>query len=102
MSDHCEEETEVEDTCCQESIPVESADDNCCTDEIRRLSLSFDYFESTHYEFPVWIADYLLLTEFKFTPEISYDDESVLVCQITEPPPKPLGERLPVNCCWRL
>ncbi|MDH4472504.1 MAG: hypothetical protein QE487_07830 [Fluviicola sp.] len=102
MSDHCEEEAEAEDSCCAKTIPEESADDDCCTDEIKRLSLSFDYFESDQYQYPVWIAEFPILTEFQFAPEITLANEEVNICQITEPPPKPLGERLPVNCCWRL
>ncbi|HLP56683.1 MAG TPA: hypothetical protein VK151_16720 [Fluviicola sp.] len=104
MSDHCEAEAETEDSCCEKAIPEqsESVDDNCCTDEIKRLSLPFDYFESAHYELPVWIAVIPKLSELRFVPESIPSDESLIACQITEPPPKPLGERLPVNCCWRL
>lgn len=102
MSDHCEEEAEEEKSCCEKRIPDEAVSDNCCSDEVQRLSLSFDYFESAHYQYPVWIAQAPLLTEFQFTPEIIYADEPIVVFQITKPPPKPLGERLPVNCCWRL
>ncbi|ASS49980.1 MAG: hypothetical protein A3D31_10415 [Candidatus Fluviicola riflensis] len=99
-SDHCEEE--IVEPCCKEKASDELLSDDCCSDEIKRLSLSFDYFESDHYQHPVWIAEYPLLTAFRFTPEILHTDESVIICQITRPPPKPLGERLPVNCCWRL
>jgi hypothetical protein len=102
MSDHCGEETEEEDACCAKTIADESADDNCCTDEIKRLSLSFDYFESHHYQPPFWLGEVPSAIAFRFPTEIVVSDESLIVCQITEPPPKPLGERLPVNCCWRL
>lgn len=102
MSDHCEEETEEEDACCAKAIVDESADDNCCTDEIKRLSLSFDYFESDHDQSPFWVSEVPDFAELRFIKEVLVADESLIVCQITEPPPKPLGERLPVNCCWRL
>lgn len=102
MSDHCEEEAGGEDSCCAKTVPDELADDNCCNDEVQRLSLSFDYFESDHYHFPVWLAEVQPIAYLGFTAELEFAEEPLIGCEITEPPPKPLGERLPVNCCWRL
>ncbi len=101
-SDHCDQDIEVNDTCCEDNAADDAVDDRCCTDEIKRLSLAFDYVESSYYHHPVWTITYPLLPQSCLTTEIRFAHQPVLVAQFTEPPPKPLGERLPVNCSWRL
>ncbi|MBI3240620.1 MAG: hypothetical protein HYZ43_17540, partial [Flavobacteriia bacterium] len=38
-SDHCDEDVEINDTCCKDDTSDDAVDNRCCTDEIKRLSL---------------------------------------------------------------
>lgn len=106
-SDHCEEE-HIEKQgrtvapCC--AIPSEKqvTKDHCCSEEVTRLALPFNYIEQAQSlvylapEFPFPAAHYLLYQI------IIPAENRLLYAANSDPPPLSGRELLHINCVWRL
>lgn len=107
-SDHCEEAPVEVETCCaaEETAAAETHEhvkqEPCCTDDVKRLALQFNFFEhwqlsaATLPNAPLSIASYLPYTA------VFPREEQLLFAANSDPPPLTGRERLCSICILRL
>ena len=102
-SRHCDTETvSHKDACCSTDKEEVVQRKNCCSDELKNLSLTFNYFEQLKKDQIPFIA--LVPSVFAVYSEKSTvpDAQSWRFPKVADPPPITVHERLPKISCWRL
>lgn len=102
-SQHCDSETvSHKDVCCSAEKEQVVQRKNCCSDELKNLSLTFNYFEQLKKDqtfYSVLVPQVLAC----FIEESTIPNpQNWRYPTVEDPPPLTVHERLPKISCWRL
>jgi hypothetical protein len=101
-SKHCDPELSGhKDVCCKPEKKQGIERKNCCSNELKNLSLTFDYFQQEKAK-EVQLMAVLPATPCSDQPISSLPDDLRQLLEIEDPPPLSIHDRLPLIGCWRL
>lgn len=102
-SKHCETEAfSHKDTCCSPAEKEGIERKNCCSDELKNLSLAFDYFEQLKKDTVLSLAIVAERPVIYSVHSTIPDAHSWRFPDVSDPPPLTVNDRLPLVGCWRL
>lgn len=102
-SEHCEPEADShKDTCCSKEKERTIQRKNCCSDELKNLSLTFNYFEKLQKESLLFVGVIPEPPVLVFEQLTYFNDDYRCFPDVSDPPPPGVHERLALVGCWRL
>ena len=107
-SDHCEvmqeeEQPNAPDCCASKVKKQEVKEDHCCTEDVTRLALAFNFFENWQLQTAmIPQAELKIAQHLPYSTEFPAEKQVMLCVSDTDPPPLSGRDRLPVICIWRL